>query len=170
MPDETNGVNNAARCYRIEAVQLSASLVMSLFASFWQNLWNSNEFGIFIVIVHIFIVWVTLIKITNTILDRSAALVLSVINWTYSSCTGFRQIRLEIWPEPDLGRFPKNGQILDLPEPELKSGASLQITEDEAETIDKPLHRSCYTWQCHVSESAQLSLSICLQNVTQLNM
>jgi len=32
MPDETDGVNNAASCYK-EAVQFGASFVMSLFAS-----------------------------------------------------------------------------------------------------------------------------------------
>jgi len=35
--DETNGVNNAVSCYK-EAVQFSASFVMSLFASFKRNL------------------------------------------------------------------------------------------------------------------------------------
>jgi len=98
-PDETNGVNNAISCYN-EAVRFSVSVVMSLFASFWPgNLWNGNGFCIF--------VWVTLIKIVNTPLDRSAALVLSIIKWMYSSCTGIRQIQLEIWPEPDLAGFPK---------------------------------------------------------------
>jgi len=65
-----------------------------------------------------------LVKIANTPLDRSAALVLSVINWTYCSCTGICQIRqiwLEIWPEPDLARFLKNCRIPDLPELEPKS-------------------------------------------------
>jgi len=28
-----------------------------------------------------------------------------------------RQIRLEIWPEPDLSGFPKNGWIPDLTKP-----------------------------------------------------
>jgi len=44
----------------------------------------------------------------NTQLDRSAALVLSVINWTYCNCTGIRQIQQiqqEIWPEPGLAGF-----------------------------------------------------------------
>ena len=45
----------------------------------------------------------------------------------YCSYTGIRQIRLEIWPEPDLAGFPKNGQIPDLPEPEPKSGKTLDI-------------------------------------------
>jgi len=67
----------------------------------------------------VFFVRVTLIKIANTPLDRSAALVLSVL---YCSCAGVWQIRLEIWPEPDLVGFPKYGRISDLPEPELKSG------------------------------------------------
>ena len=64
----------------------------------------------------VFFVQVTLvkiIKIMNTTLDRSATLVLSVINWTYCSCSGIGQIQLEIWPEPDLVEFPKNGQIPD---------------------------------------------------------
>jgi len=39
MPDEINGVTNADSCYK-EAVQFGTSL----FANFWQNLWNSNEF------------------------------------------------------------------------------------------------------------------------------
>jgi len=69
----------------------------------------------------------TLIKIVNrpTPLDRSATLVLSIINSTYCSCIGIRQIQLEIWPEPDLAGFLKNGRISDLPELQLKSGASL---------------------------------------------
>jgi len=46
-------------------------------------------------------------KIVNTPLDRSAKLVLSVINLTNCSSTGIHQIRLEIWPEPDLARFQK---------------------------------------------------------------
>ena len=68
-------------------------------------------------------VHVTLTNIASTPLDRSAALVLSIINWTYCSCTGVRQIRLEIWPEPDLAGFPKSGWILDLLEQ--KSSTSL---------------------------------------------
>jgi len=40
-PDDSNGVNNAVSCYK-EAVQFSASLVTSLFASFWRNLWNGS--------------------------------------------------------------------------------------------------------------------------------
>ena len=72
MPDETNSVNNAVSYYQ-KAVQFSVSIVMSLFASISLNSWNGNEF-------YIFILRVTLIKIVNTTLDRSAALVLSVIN------------------------------------------------------------------------------------------
>jgi len=71
-PDETNGVNNAVSCQK-EAAQFSLSFVMSLFASFWQNLWNGNQFCIFIIRV-------TLTENANTPLHRSAALVLSVIN------------------------------------------------------------------------------------------
>jgi len=63
----------------------------------------------------VFFVRVTLIKIANTPHCRSSALVLSVINGTYCSCTGTRQI----WPEADLAGFPKNGRILDLPEPKI---------------------------------------------------
>jgi len=50
-----------------------------------------------------------LTEIANTPRDTSAALDLSVLKWTYYSCTGIHQIWLEIWPE------------LDLPEPEPKS-------------------------------------------------
>ena len=31
------------------------------------------------------------------------------------------QIRLDVWPEPDLAGFQKNGQIPDLPEPEVST-------------------------------------------------
>jgi len=120
MPDEINSVINAVS-YRKEAVQFSAFSVMSLFARFWRNLWNSNKFCIFIIRV-------TLIKIVNTPPDKSAVLVLSINDWTYCSYTGIRQIqqiRLKIWPEPDLDGLQKNGWISDLPEPESKSGATL---------------------------------------------
>jgi len=70
-----------------------------------------------------FFIRVTLIKVANTLLDRSAALVLSVINRTYCSCTGIWPIWLEIWPELDLAGFLKNGLIPDLQEP--KSCTSL---------------------------------------------
>jgi len=85
VPDETNGVNNAISCYK-EAVQFSVSFVTSMSAFFWQTLWNSNDFCIFIIRV-------TLIKIANTPFNRSAALSLSTIN---CSCTNIRQIRPEI--------------------------------------------------------------------------
>ena len=69
-----------------------------------------------------FIIQVTLIETANTRLDRSAALVLTVINWTYGSCIGICQIRLEL----DLGRIlKKNGRIAGLPEPEPESSAIL---------------------------------------------
>jgi len=42
-PDKTNSFNNVVICYK-EAVQCSASFAISLFASFWLNLWNSNGF------------------------------------------------------------------------------------------------------------------------------
>jgi len=66
-------------------------------------------------------------------LDRSAALVLAVINCIYCRCTGTRQIWqiwLQIWPEPDLAGSLKNGQIPYLLE--LKSGTSLVSTTTEA--------------------------------------
>ena len=70
-------------------------------------------------------------------LDRSAALVLwSVINWTYCSCTGNRQILLEIWPEPDLAGFPKNCRIPDLPEPESKSDTTLTTNDYNDENVN----------------------------------
>ena len=75
-------------------------------------------------ILYFFIIRVTLNNIANIPLDRTAALVLSVINWTYCRCTGIRQICLEIWPEPDLTGFQKNGQILGMRQPEPKSGTS----------------------------------------------
>jgi len=67
---------------------------------------------------YIFFVQVTLTKIANTLLERSAALVLSIINLMHCSCTAIWQIRPEIWAKPDLTGFQKNGQIPDLPEPE----------------------------------------------------
>ena len=67
--DETNDINNVVLCYK-EAVQFSASFVTSLLVSFGSNLGNSIDFCVFIP--------VTLIKIANTPLDRSAVLVLSV--------------------------------------------------------------------------------------------
>ena len=71
----------------------------------------------------------TVIKIVNTQLDGLATFVLSAINCTYHSCTGICQIWLEIWPEPDLAGFLKNGQILNLPEPELKCGTTVSCTD-----------------------------------------
>ena len=74
-----------------------------MFASFWRNLWNGNTFCVFIVRV-------TLIKIANMYTTSQINCASSVINWTYCSCTGIRQmrqIRLEIWQEPDLTGFPK---------------------------------------------------------------
>jgi len=68
MLDKTSGVNNVVSCYK-EAVQFSVFIVTSLFAKFQRNLWNGTEFCIF------FFVWETLIKITNTPLDRSTVLV-----------------------------------------------------------------------------------------------
>jgi len=51
MPDETNGINYAASCYK-EIVQFSTSIVMSV--SFWWNMWNAwNSNGCCIFIVRI---------------------------------------------------------------------------------------------------------------------
>ena len=64
MHDEINGMNNAVSCYK-EAVQFNVSFVTSLFVSFFdKTAMNFNS---------IFFVQVTLIKVTNTPLDRSAA-------------------------------------------------------------------------------------------------
>jgi len=46
-----------------------------------------------------FFVPVTLIKIVNAPFGRSAALVLSIINWRYCNCTGIRQVRSQTWPD-----------------------------------------------------------------------
>jgi len=67
-PDETNGINNAVSCYK-EAVQFSASSATSV--TVCQFLKKFVE-----LILYFF--WVTLIKIANTQLGRSAALVLSI--------------------------------------------------------------------------------------------
>jgi len=75
--------NNNNKNNNKEAIS-SVLPLLSPFASFWWNLWNHNEFWIFFAEV-------ILIKIANTPLDRSAALVLSVINWTCCSCIGIRQ-------------------------------------------------------------------------------
>ena len=71
---------HAVSCYK-KAVQCSAFLIMSLVAHF------DEICGIAMNLVFFFI-WVTLIKKANTPINRAAALVLSVINWTYCSCTG----------------------------------------------------------------------------------
>jgi len=47
--------------------------------------------------------------IANSPLGGSAVIVPSIINQAHCSCIGIRQIRLKIWPEPDLAGFPKNG-------------------------------------------------------------
>jgi len=65
------GVSNAVSCYN-KAVQFNASLVTSLFQLFASFLAKFVEQMNFIIFVR-----VTLIKIANTPLDRSAALVLS---------------------------------------------------------------------------------------------
>jgi len=116
MHRETNGVNNAVSCYKV-AVQFSYITV----CQFWWNSCNGSECSTFFA-------WVTLIKIVNIPFERRAALALSAINWMYSHCTGIhriRQIRLKIWLEPDLVRYPKLGRIPDLPELEPKSDTTL---------------------------------------------
>jgi len=49
-------------------------------------------------------------------------IIIIIIVCAYCSCTDICQIRLKIWP---LGQSSENGQILDLPEPELKFGTAL---------------------------------------------
>ena len=60
-------------------------------------------------------------------LARSSSLVFipNELNALQCSCTGVCQMRPEIWLEPDLAGFGKNGRISDLPELEPKSGATL---------------------------------------------
>jgi len=58
----------------------------------------------------VFFVQVTLMTLI-TPLDRSAALVLFVSKRTYCVCSGIRQIRLEIWPEPDSAGFTKMAEF-----------------------------------------------------------
>ena len=95
-----------------------------------------------------FFIRITLIKIVNKQLNWSALLVLSVINWRYCSYTGIFQIRLEISPETDLARFPKNDQIPDSPELELKSGATLSMTRVRSTlwriTTPHIINKNCY--------------------------
>jgi len=69
-PNKTSGINNAVSCYK-KAVQFSACSVMLLFASFWRNLFNGNEFCIFF--------RVTLTNIVNTPLDRSVMTVYALL-------------------------------------------------------------------------------------------
>jgi len=73
MPDETNSVNNAASCYK-EGIQLSAPFlchclpVFDKICEMAMNLYYSIQ------------VTISLIKIANTPVNRSATLVLSAIN------------------------------------------------------------------------------------------
>jgi len=139
--DVTNDINNAVSCYK-ETVQFCASFVTLLLvlANFWRNSWNGSGFYIFIVLV-------TLTEIANASLDRSAALVLSIINRTYCSCTCIRQIRPEIRPEQDLYRFPKNGQISELLELEPKSGRTLLVTRAHSFLlVASGICRCCLSW------------------------
>jgi len=80
------------------AVARNPCVSWAFLLSSWQNFWNGNEF-------RIFFIWVTLIKIANTPLDRSVALVLSITNLMYCRYTSIRQIWLEFWMEPDLSEF-----------------------------------------------------------------
>jgi len=92
-PDETNDVNNAVSCYK-QAVQMYNS-VLPLLRHCQPNLWQNYGLAMNFVF---FYRPSNANKIASAPLDRSAALVLSVINWTFCSCTGIWQIRLEIWP------------------------------------------------------------------------
>jgi len=71
-----------------------------------------------------FIIQVRLIKIANTQLDRSAALVLSVKSeWTVAALA-FTKSGFKYMAGARHGQSFKNGRILDLPEPEPKSVTS----------------------------------------------
>jgi len=70
----------------------------------------------------------TVIIIVNTLLNRSAALLVSIINWTYCSWKWHLSnptIRPEIWLEPDLTRFPKKWPDCGFAEPKPKSGTTV---------------------------------------------
>jgi len=59
----------------------------------------------------------------------------------YCRCTGIHQIRLELWSEPDLAGFTKNGQIPDLLEMEPKSGTTLlEILQQSSLTVGNALY------------------------------
>jgi len=77
IPDETNGVNNAISCYK-EAAQFSGAFVTSLMPDFDEICGTAMIF--------VFFARVTLLKIANTPLHRSAAF--SFIR----TCTGICQI------------------------------------------------------------------------------
>ena len=51
--------------------------------------------------------------------------IINCIHCNYIGICQIQQICLEIWLETDLAGFPKNGQIPNLPEPELKSSTTL---------------------------------------------
>ena len=71
-PDEINGVDNADSCYK-EAVQYGASFVMShhhCLPVFHEICGTATNFAFFLVRVGL-----TQVKIPNTSLDRSAALI-----------------------------------------------------------------------------------------------
>jgi len=79
-PDEINGANNAVSCYRCSTVQCFLCYVsLPVVNEICKTVRN-----------FVFFVRVMLIKIANTPLDRSAALVLSVINCMYCNCTRIR--------------------------------------------------------------------------------
>ena len=85
----------------IEAVQFSASFVVSLFASFWWNFGTAMNFVFFYVLVTL--------KIANTPPYRSAALVSSIINWMYRICTGIPQLRqIWTWTRSDIRKMARS--------------------------------------------------------------
>jgi len=55
-------------------------------------------------------------------------------SFIHNSLNYISEIQIEIWPEPELVGFPKNGRIPDLlqPEPEPKSGTSLSTCSLQA--------------------------------------
>ena len=76
-----------------------------------------------------FFFWVKLIKIATIPPDRSAALNLHIIDWTYCRCTGICQIRVEIWREPDFQKKTPDSRLL-----EPKSGTTLLVRQ-QVQTI-----------------------------------
>jgi len=122
IPDDINIVNNAVNCYK-EAVQFRASFVTSLFTSLGQICGTAMNF-----VISVLILMITLIKLRIHHLTGQLCQFYPKLS-SYCSCTGIRQVRLEIRPEPDLVGFLKYGRISDLPEPVPKSGATLNSAE-----------------------------------------